>query len=130
MATDRCDEIAMLMYAKMLYIGDRIKANGDGIAANMKEAVRYFKIAINKGNTESMTYYAILIERNGCCKKEVVKYVKIDGDNGHAKAMALFAEMLLDGDGVAVNKREAARYFKMAADNGHEGALNSYNMLK
>ncbi|KAK8847313.1 hypothetical protein M9Y10_019900 [Tritrichomonas musculus] len=68
MATDRCDEIAMLMYAKMLYIGDRIKANGNGIATNMKEAVCYFKIAINKGNTESMTYYTILIERNGCCK--------------------------------------------------------------
>lgn len=49
-AADKGEVGAMFEYASRLF-------NGDGIKANEEEAVKYFKMASDLGNTKAMYYY-------------------------------------------------------------------------
>lgn len=54
MTFDEGSEISMFIYAYML-------SKGDGIPSDKKETTKYYKMAINKGNTSYMLNYAIML---------------------------------------------------------------------
>ena len=63
----------MITYATMLY-------KGDGIAVNKKEAVRYYKMAADKGNENAMFIYAAMLYKGdgiAVNKIEAARYYKI-----------------------------------------------------
>ena len=63
----------MREYANML-------SEGDGIEMNKKEAARYYKLAADKGDTESMNKYSEMLSKgNGIEKnlKEAARYLKL-----------------------------------------------------
>lgn len=53
--TDKGNDQAMCKYAYML-------EHGDGVLANVKEAIRYYRMAIYKGNVNAMLNYALLLK--------------------------------------------------------------------
>lgn len=44
---------------------------GDGVTMNKGEAIKYYKMAIGIGNTDSMCRYALMLE------EEFIKYYKV-----------------------------------------------------
>lgn len=89
---------------------------GDFIDSDIQEAIKYYKIGIEKGDRTSMRHYADIL-RSGqgidVNKKEALKYYKISADKGDIFSMYRYAKMLNEGDGVEVNKEEASKYYKM-----------------
>lgn len=63
---------------------------GNGIQKDPREAIKYYKMAINKGNSEVMFNYAVMLDNgNGIPedKKEAIKYYKMAIDKGNSIAM-------------------------------------------
>ena len=65
-------------------------------AEDKSQAIKYFKLAIDKNDHNAMCNYAnILYEGNGVPvnKEEAIKYYKISADKGVDKAMHMYAYM-------------------------------------
>ena len=107
-----------------------------------KEAAKYFKKSADSScNAESMYYYAAIIKElneaqreqdksaNLNYNSEVVKYLKKAAERRHLKSIVLLADMLYEGDGVAVNLRDAKNYYLMAARMDDAGSLYRYGLI-
>lgn len=47
--------------------------HGDGIAVNKEEAAKYFDIAADKGNADSMNYLALMLDIGDGVKEDKIK---------------------------------------------------------
>lgn len=134
---DSGNVMAMNYYAEMMY-------EGDGEYSSKEEASRYFKRAADsfKGQTNSTNDNnhtnntsttndndglvssntndgdaGDLVDENTKQKDELELELSTS-DQLSINSMLSYADMLIHGEGVNVDKREAARYLKVAADNG------------
>lgn len=47
-------------------------------------------------------------------------------DKGHNDSINTYGNILLNGEGVTIDKTEAAKYFKLGADNNHLDSITNY----
>ena len=106
---------------------------GDGVNINKKVALKYYKMAAEKGNVKSMvkcaemTYYGKGVPEN---KKTAIKYYKMAADAGDVFSMFTCGIIFTDGDDeIPESYKEATKYFKMGADKGDEKCNEMYQIL-
>ena len=92
------------------------------LTKNKDEAIKYYKMAIEKGNVDAMNNYAILIENEN--KDEASKYYKMAIEKQYVRSMYNYA-ILIQNE----NKDEAIKYYKMAIEKGDIGSMNNYAIL-
>ena len=90
--------------------------NGEGVAKDQQEAVRWFRMAAEQGDAEAQ-YNLGLSYANG---EGVAK------DQGDAWAQYNLGNAYNNGEGVAKDQQEAVRWFRMAAEQRHASA--QYNL--
>lgn len=103
-------------------------------AEDKSQAIKYFKLAIDKNDHNAMCNYANILY-NGelgieVDKKNAIKYYKMSSKLGNTIAMNKYGIILRDSNGHQMNKKKALNYFKQASENGHEEATNNYNLLR
>lgn len=109
-------------------LGD-IYREGDGIRHDLKEAVRWYRMAADKGdpygqnNLGSMYFNGLGVPYNA---EEAVRWYQLAVAQGLGIAQFNLAVCYRDGEGVERDLTEAAQYFKLAADAGHPEAKNEY----
>jgi hypothetical protein len=102
--------------------------NGEYFKQDYQEAIKYYKMAIGKGNDYAMFslggmyHYGIGIERN---YTEAIKYYKIAIVKGNGHAMNAIGWMYHNGTGLRKNYYEAIKYYKMAYEKGNDSAMNN-----
>ncbi|KAK8881338.1 hypothetical protein M9Y10_004073 [Tritrichomonas musculus] len=130
--TARFVEIPFLFnYVCMLFCSSGAKKS-DNLPCDRDEAVRYLKMAADKGEASAMYSYAkMLFSGDGVKmnKAEAARYFRMSAEKGNSSAMYSYAKMLFSGDGVKMNKAEAARYFRMSAERGNDRAMNKYGAM-
>jgi hypothetical protein len=102
---------------------------GRGIAKNLAESARYYKMSADQGDAVSQRYYGICLTKEiGVTRdlKEAARYYKMSADEGDAIGQHYYGMCLEAGIGVTKDLKEAARYYKMSADQGNEGANLGY----
>lgn len=120
---DNGDVESMVKYAHMLEVGV-------GAQRNQKEALKYYRMAAEQGNSQAQYSCGMLL---GIMQqwKEAAEFYKIAADNGNREAQFHYALMLKNGSGVKQNMEQAAKYYKLAADQGDPDSQNAYGaMLK
>ena len=68
-----------------------------------KEAVKYFKMASDKGNPEAMCKYSYMFSNGqgiGANQEESLKFMKMSAEKGHLPAIETYTRMLNSGVGV------------------------------
>jgi TPR repeat protein/tRNA A-37 threonylcarbamoyl transferase component Bud32 len=98
--------------------------NGEGVAEDKVEAVRWLRKAAQQGNADAQyclgEYY---FGREGVEDKvEAVRWFKKAGSHGNDEALFSLGICYYSGEGVAEDKVEAVRWFKKAADLGNADA--------
>jgi TPR repeat protein len=93
---------------------------GRGISQNYKEAIRWYRAAMERDNPHAAYCYADMLEKGIGVEKnpaEIVRCYKIAADAGHGKAQLKYGLILEEGlFGMSKNMNEAVRYYKMASD--------------
>ena len=124
LAADQNSEKAQLSVAEYYRLG----VGGD---ANFVEAARYCRLAMYQGNKEAHYLYAVITLNDGNdvavdtpADKEQKNRLLIRGaECGHPKVQLIVANMLCNGDGIAVDKEEAARFCRLAIAQGDAPAM-------
>ena len=89
----------------------------------LAEAVHYYKLAADRGNSEAMYCYAKMCSRGiGVDQNltEAFNYFMRGSNLSDYRAMRHAAKMLEDGRGTAQNSQEARRLYKIAAKKGQD----------
>ena len=85
-----------------------------------KEAIQYIKKSMDLGNSDAAIVYNKYINNTNLINKtQQINNLKIFADNGDIDSMYLYGVLLLNGDGVEINKKEAAKYFKNSSEKGN-----------
>ncbi len=97
--------------------------------ANYKEAMKWYSLAGNKGDSWAIGQAAFLHKSGlGTAKSETeeAKWYKKGAEFGSSTHQMNYAYALLEGDGVEKNEKEAFRWFSKAAN---QNDMNAYYML-
>jgi TPR repeat protein len=116
---DAADAETMLMLGLMY-------ANGEGVAEDDREAVKWFRKAANKGNAKAMLMLGLMYNNGeGVTQdlREAFQWYRKAADKGNATAMYKVGLMYYNGKGVTQGHREAFQWFRKAADKGHATAM-------
>jgi hypothetical protein len=99
--------------------------NGEGVAKDALEAVKWFRKAADQGLADAqfnlgMRYY----NGEGVAKDavEAVKWCRKAADHGHANAQFNLGICYDSGEGVVKDEVEAAKWYRKAAEQGHANA--------
>jgi TPR repeat protein len=65
-----------------------------------------------------------IIEQLSGSPEQVAAGLRLAAEQGHADAQALFGQLLLDGQGVAIDQVQALQWFKKASESDHPMAIN------
>ena len=99
---------------------------GEAVESDKKEAARYYKMAADNGDVESMKIYADeILETN---KEESIRYYKKAIEKGSTDSMNRLAFILQHSSEFPSNKEEVIRLYKMAIDrfNFDKDAMYNY----
>ncbi len=114
------DRIAMQQLA-MCY------ENGYGVEKDIKQAVEWYKKAMNHGNKSAIVSYGRCCQNGLGVEKDLVKaynlFQKAAVQKEHAGGMYELAKCYEYGLGVQPNPSEAARWYLRAAEGGNEKAM-------
>ena len=102
--------------------------DGEGVEKNKEEAMKFFKMAANKGDTQSMIVLAGLLKKEPLeeDRMQAEKLIKTDAIMGYAPAILQYSNILL------VDKKEykkAAKFFLKAAKKGDPNSMFKYAFL-
>ena len=122
--------------SKILCLLGCLYENGLGVefSTTCEEAVKYYKMAIDKGNVNAMYYLGYMHSQMDTYDfkndyYEAVRYLKMAIENGHNEAMAHLGWMYEVGEGVIKNIKKAIKYYKMAVENGTIDAMNKLGKM-
>jgi TPR repeat protein len=90
-----------------------------------EEAVKYFKLSANHGNTSAQRQLGLCYKRGIGTEidlAESFKYLKLSADNGNQFSQNNVALCYKDGHGVKKSSKKSFEYFKLAADQGNNYA--------
>jgi TPR repeat protein len=96
-------------------------ASGDGVAADEKEAVKWFRRAAEKGNAAGEYSLAEMYLTGRGVEPDIsqaVKWLSRAAESGDARAQFNLAALYVEGQGVSKNKNEAVKWMRKAADQG------------
>jgi TPR repeat protein len=102
---------------------------GDGVAKDLGEAARYFRIAADQGDaTAQLCLGNCLREGEGVPRDhdQAARYCRLAADQGLADAQCTLGAAYSNGMGVPQDHSSAARYFRLAAEQGHPRAQCNY----
>ena len=119
-----CTLISVTLCAQMIAgkeFNDAAKAFGE---KNYTEALRFFKIAANKGNVEAMYYVGIIYYGVETLQNytEAAKWYEMAAEKGNNKAMYYLGSMFFEGKGVSKDYDMALKWLKMSAENDNVDA--------
>lgn len=106
--------------------------SGDGVTRDYKEAVKWFKLAAERGDILAQFYLGSMYDRGEGVErdfKEAVKWYQLAAEQGVAGAKQSLGIMYLNGLGVIQDKSKAKQLFKDACANGYAYGCENYQML-
>lgn len=96
--------------------------DGDGVAENSAEAVKWYREAAAQGNADAQFRLGLMYEDgNGVAKKaeKADKWIRRAAEQGHAEAQYWLGHMYQYQDGLFRNSAEAVKWYRMAAEQGY-----------
>ena len=96
-----------------------------GIEPNLQKAIKYYKIAADLGDVESMNKYASMLYNGEGTKanpKVACKYYQMAVDKGNKFAMYYYALMLIQGNGTKKDLDKASKYLEKSSALGYANA--------
>ena len=99
--------------------------NGEGVAKDQREAVRWYRMAAEQGYAKAQFNLGISYRfGNGVAKdqREAVRWYRMAAEQGDADAQFNLAVSYWNGEGVAKDQREAVRWYHKAAEQGNAWA--------
>ena len=96
------------------------------IDKNSEEAIKWFKMATDKGDAKAMNNLGVMYQNGDGIDKnseEAIKWFKMAANKGDAKAMIRLGDMYRTGDNIDKNSKEAVKWYKMTANNGDVEAM-------
>jgi TPR repeat protein len=99
-----------------------------GIEKNFQEGVRYYRLAIEKDNSDAMNSLGIAyLDGLGVEKdpQKAITYYKMGSEKGNAYAAFNLATCYRYGKGVPIDMKEAVRFYRLSAEKGNIDAMNS-----
>ena len=111
-----------------LYQVGKSYETGDGIARDLAEAVKWYRMAAEQGHAQGMFELSKCYTFGFGVRKNRVtagKWLRKAAEHGHVTAMFLLGHWLLRevGSGVGYDPREAVKWFRRAAENGDARAM-------
>jgi len=106
--------------------------NGDGVAQDKAEAVRWFRKAAEQGHADAQFNLGLMYGKGeGVAqdKAEAVRWFRKAAEQGVAAAQYNLGVMHSKGDGVEQNKAEAAKWYRKAAEQGDAQAQNNLGVM-
>jgi uncharacterized protein len=122
-------DVAAMEQLGLVYAGHPIEEEDEGNEANdlyLKEGVRWFKAAAEKGYPRAMFSLGVSYEEGRGVKRDPVQaihWLRLAADQDQSAAMFNLGYIYGSGVGVERNEREAVRWFTMAADHGDVEAM-------
>ena len=106
--------------------------NGDGVAENTKEAIKWFKLAGEQGDVKAQLklgyIYYYMDKYIPQDYKEAFRWFGLASEQGDAEAQLHLGLMYSAGKGVLINSQEAIKYFQLSAEQGNtisQGVLDA-----
>jgi TPR repeat protein len=96
--------------------------NGDGVAVDKAEAVKWLRKAAEKGHLQAQTLIgAFYFQGDGVAvdKAEAIKWFRKAAVQGYPQAQSILGSCYFKGEGVAEDQAEAVKWFRKAAEKGH-----------
>ena len=96
--------------------------NGDGVAVDKAEAVKWLRKAAEKGHLQAQTLIgAFYFQGDGVAEDqaEAVKWFRKAAEKGHPESQTMLGMCYLNGEGVAADKTEAVKWLWKAAEQGY-----------
>ncbi|MCD7721662.1 MAG: sel1 repeat family protein [Prevotellaceae bacterium] len=97
--------------------------DGDGVAKDYAEAVRWLRKAAEQGHAEAECYLGeCYVHGVGVPQDmdEAAKWIRKAAEQGEAEAQYCLGLLYYNGAGVSQNQKEAVKWLKKAADQGYE----------
>jgi clan AA aspartic protease (TIGR02281 family) len=100
---------------------------GQGVTQDFKEAVKWFRLAADKGNIHALGYLGAIFHDggNGVAQdyREAVKWFRLAAQKGDADAQETLGDIFYAGGaGVTQDYKEAAKWYRLAANKGNPEA--------
>lgn len=96
-------------------------ANGEGVAQNFAEALKWNLLAAKRGSTDAQTNLGLMLHYGQGVKRDVenaVRWYRVAAERGNSTAQLKLGLTYDDGDGVAKDQTEAAAWYLLAARQG------------
>lgn len=105
-------------------ISDMARLQYEHSRSDRRELVKYYKQAIDKGETYAMVYLALLYSQNGS-NVDATNLYKKAADGGNSWAMTNLATHYREGAGVPQNYQEAMKWYIKSAELRGENSNNA-----
>jgi hypothetical protein len=99
--------------------------NGDGVAKDPKEAVKWLQHAADQGHAEAQFNLGVSYANGEGVNEdaeEAVKWFRKAAEQGESKAQCALGASYQTGTGILKNPEQAASWYRKAADQGHPNA--------
>lgn len=99
--------------------------------SRIKECIKYYELAIQKGSIDAMYRYAFFLLMGNGMKKNLKKgnqYLKTIADKGYDRGIITYGVNLIYGNGIKKNKKEGLRYLKIGCEKGLTEAMFYYSV--
>ena len=119
-------------YASAQYNLGLMYANGDGVAENDQEAVRWYKLAAEQGDADAQHNLGLMYENgDGVAEndQEAVRWFRLAAEQGNASAQFNLGVMYANGQGVVQNIVRAYVWFSVAAAQGYEDGRTNRDIV-
>lgn len=115
---------AMSIYGEMLYYGI-------GVQVDKNESIKLLKKSFELNDPKGKLIYAKILLKDDDVKSkiEASNYFKELISNGDAEAMYEYGMMLMEGNGIPMNKKEAIKYIIKASELNCSEAIIQYGLM-
>jgi TPR repeat protein len=100
-------------------------ANGQGVPQDYKEAIKWYRLAAEQGDSDAQGNLGVFYEKGQGVPQdyeEAVKWFRLAANQGDADAQHRLGVMYNDGQGVHQDYKEAIKWYRLAASNGNASA--------
>ncbi len=113
------DEIAGKSASDICSLGYAYNNGTNGKTKNQEKALKYYRIAADKGNAQAMANLGIMYKKGEGVTKdytEALKWLRKAADQNNSTGQCALGEMYQNGYGVTQDNYEALKWFRKAAD--------------
>ncbi len=107
--------------------------HGEGIETNHYEALKWFNLSANQGESLSQAYIGTFYERGYAGLErdyhEAMKCYRLAARKGDSMAQCFIGRFYEQGIGVDIDLQEALKWYSLSKNQGNEIALRNYERL-